>query len=398
MSNKYIHNDTLALYVHWPYCLAKCPYCDFNSHVSASVDHERWRKAYKADLSAQAAKLGTRRLTSIFFGGGTPSLMEAESVATVIETARELWEFDDNIEITLEANPTSIEAEKFRDFASAGVNRVSVGVQALNDADLKALGREHSVQEALNALEIAATTFERFSFDLIYTREGQSLEQWVAELNRAIPLAKAGHMSLYQLTIEAGTKFKTLFDSGRLILPDDDVSAEFYNTTIEMMDKNGMPMYEISNYAATGQQSRHNLTYWHYGDYIGVGPGAHGRCRVLDHKEQMQTIATRAHKAPDIWLDHVLRDAHHDAPFQRAQSLNAQDQMEEMLLVGLRLRSGVYLPDIQERTGLNPLEFINSQNLAMLQDEGLIHFDASQLSLTRKSYTVLDSVIAALLS
>jgi oxygen-independent coproporphyrinogen-3 oxidase len=325
--------------------------------------------------------------------------MEPATIAHVIETARGLWDFDDNIEITLEANPTSIEADKFKDFKAAGINRVSVGVQSLIDADLKALGREHNAAEALKAIDIAADTFERFSFDLIYTREGQTLSDWEAELKRALPLARGAHMSLYQLTIEPGTRFKTLFDSGRLILPSDDESAQFYDLTRDMMDSAGLPMYEISNYARKGQESRHNLTYWRYGDYAGIGPGAHGRLRIFDDlNDETTTISTRGHKAPEKWLEYVLRHQHHEAPFQNAQSLAPQDQLEEMVLVGLRLREGISYRAVQERTGLDLNSFIVKRNLEMLIAEGLAIQEGDILRLTDKGLPLLDGITAALLA
>jgi oxygen-independent coproporphyrinogen-3 oxidase len=398
MSNKILHNSPLALYVHWPYCLAKCPYCDFNSHVSDTVDHEQWRKAYEADLKAHKEKLGARRITSIFFGGGTPSLMQPQTIAHVINTAQELWHFDNNIEITMEANPTSIEAQKFQDFKEAGINRVSVGVQSLIDTDLKALGREHNATEAMQAVDIAQNTFNRFSFDLIYTREGQELKDWEKELKQALPMAQGGHISLYQLTIEPGTKFKTLFDSGRLILPDDDTSAAFYELTRDMMGDAGLPMYEISNYARADEQSRHNLTYWQYGDYAGIGPGAHGRLRVTDENNNIKTISTRGHKAPPKWLEHVLREKHAEAPFQNAHALSAQDQLEEMVLVGLRLREGLAYSDVKARTGLNLEEFISKPHLKMLSEEGLVQQGEDRLRLTDKGLPLLDGVTAALLA
>lgn len=399
MSNNLNNISPLALYVHWPYCLAKCPYCDFNSHVAASIEHKIWQRAYEADLKAHKEHLGTRNITSIFFGGGTPSLMEPATIAHVIDTARGLWDFDDDIEITLEANPTSIEADKFKDFKAAGINRVSVGVQSLIDADLKALGREHNAAEALKAIDIAADTFERFSFDLIYTREGQTLSDWEAELKSALPLARGGHMSLYQLTIEPGTRFKTLFDSGRLILPSDDESAQFYDLTRDMMDAAGLPMYEISNYACKGQESRHNLTYWRYGDYAGIGPGAHGRLRIFDDvNAETTTISTRGHKAPEKWLEYVLRDQHYEAPFQNAQSLAPQDQLEEMVLVGLRLREGISFQAVQERTGLDLNSFIVKRNLEMLITEGLAIQEGDILRLTDKGLPLLDGITAALLA
>jgi oxygen-independent coproporphyrinogen-3 oxidase len=293
-----------ALYVHWPFCRSKCPYCDFNSHVREDVDHARWRAALLAELDHFADRTGGRQLTSIFFGGGTPSLMAPETVAAVIDRATERWAPAPGIEITLEANPTSVEAGKFAGFRVAGVNRVSLGVQALNDADLAALGRQHSAAEAVAAVRLAQRHFPRVSFDLIYARSGQSLSAWRMELAEALELASE-HLSVYQLTIEPETAFGAAWRRGELTVPDEDSAAALYEETQTILEKAGMPAYEISNHARAGSACRHNLTYWRYGDYAGIGPGAHGRLTLGDGRR-----ATRQHRAPEAWLGAVEAQGH----------------------------------------------------------------------------------------
>ncbi|MFO7482571.1 radical SAM family heme chaperone HemW, partial [Oceanibaculum nanhaiense] len=293
--------DSLAVYVHWPFCRSKCPYCDFNSHVSASIDHARWRAALLREIDHYADRTLGRTVSSIFFGGGTPSLMEPATAAAVIEHIGKRWRLDAGVEITLEANPTSVEAALLAGFRSAGVNRVSLGVQALNDADLHFLGREHSAREALDAVAIAARLFDRFSFDLIYARPGQTVEAWEAELRQALSHA-AGHISAYQLTIEEGTPFHLRHARGEFRIPDEDTGAALYEATQDVLEQAGLPAYEISNHARPGEESRHNLAYWRYADYAGIGPGAHGRLTLAQGK-----IATRQHRAPQIWLERVER-------------------------------------------------------------------------------------------
>jgi putative oxygen-independent coproporphyrinogen III oxidase len=292
--------EGLALYVHWPFCVTKCPYCDFNSHVRASIDDTAWRTALLADLAHEAAKLPNRRLASIFFGGGTPSLMPPATVAAIIEAATTHWPAEPDIEITLEANPSSVEAARFAGFASAGVNRLSLGLQALDDADLKALGRPHNLAQGLAALDIAQRHFARVSFDLIYDRPGMTTQSWEAELRRALGFG-TDHLSLYQLTIEAGTRFAALHAKGQLTLPDSDVSADLFEMTRAMTAAAGIPAYEVSNHARPGSESRHNITYWTYGDYAGIGPGAHGR---------RFGTATERLKKPEAWLTAVSEKGH----------------------------------------------------------------------------------------
>lgn len=373
----------LALYVHWPFCKAKCPYCDFNSHVREGVDGLAWREALLAELRYVASLLGPRRVTSIFFGGGTPSLMDAATVEAIIKEADTLWGLDTPCEITLEANPTSVEAAKFRDFRAAGINRVSVGVQALRDDDLKALGRMHSVAEAIEAVRIAATTFDRYSFDLIYARPHQTPEAWAQELKEAISMM-GGHASVYQLTIEPGTQFHTLYHSGRLPIPDEDHAAAFYEVTQTLLEGAGMPAYEISNHAKAGHESRHNLTYWNYGEYAGIGPGAHGRIYITPNT----LAATRTHRAPEEWLARVKRAGHGYHPFE---AIDARAQFEERLMMGLRLIDGIALEGLDTA-------WLNTKKIAALKQEGLLEQNNARLIPTLKGRLVLTALNAALLA
>ena len=369
----------VAIYIHWPFCRKKCPYCDFNSHVTNHVDHAAWRAAYAREIDSYARLLGQRKVSSIFFGGGTPSLMEPETVKSVLDDIVKYWDIDPDCEITMEANPTSIEANKFRDFRNAGINRVSVGVQSLRDEQLRFLGREHNAAEALKALEIASSTFDRMSFDLIYARPNQSLSEWEDELNEALGFAK-GHMSLYQLTIEDGTQFKTLRDSGRLVELDYDVAGDMYLLTAEIMEAAGLPAYEISNYAALGQESRHNLTYWRYQDYIGIGPGAHGRLTLPDGRK----IATRTHKGPEMWMKQVMDTGCGAKPFD---DLSTRDQLEERIMMGLRLREGIALPT----------ELADKDEIRFLRDNNFLHLSNGQLSVPQDKWPLLDSILGKIL-
>ena len=301
----------MGVYIHWPFCAAKCPYCDFNSHVRTFFDQKEWVDAYVKSLEYYAALLPEKQMVSLFFGGGTPSLMTGESVRAIIDTVRRLWPVVNDFEVTLEANPTSVEAQKFEAFKEAGVTRISLGVQALNDADLKFLGREHNVAEALQAVEVAAQYFDRYSFDLIYGRPDQALKAWESELKQALTYAR-GHMSLYQLTIERGTPFHMQYHRGEFSVPDEVQGAEFYHVTQDVMEAAGLPSYEVSNHAAPGQACRHNLVYWHMADYIGVGAGAHGRFTMDGDK-----YASRDHSAPDIWLKRVREQGHGAHPLEK---------------------------------------------------------------------------------
>lgn len=365
----------LALYVHWPFCVSKCPYCDFNSHVREEVDQERWRDALLADLAHEAERTAGIRLGSIFFGGGTPSLMPPATVAALIEAAERHWGFAPGIEITLEANPSSVEAARFADLAAAGVNRVSLGLQALDDRALRFLGRAHSVDEGLAALETAQRAFARVSFDLIYARPGQSASQWAAELDRALAFG-TGHLSLYQLTIEPGTRFATLAAKGELVPADPDESAALYEWTQERTAAAGLPAYEISNHARPGEESRHNLTYWRYGDYAGVGPGAHGR---------RAGAATRRHRKPENWLAALSRNTHGIAEERHLPSVERET---EALLMGLRLAEGVALDRVAG--ALDPA------GLARMEAQGLVERSGDRLRVVPRGMLLLDAILAEL--
>jgi oxygen-independent coproporphyrinogen-3 oxidase len=379
--------EPLALYIHWPFCLAKCPYCDFNSHVRARISQARFAAALRAELAWEAQRLGRRPLGSIFFGGGTPSLMEPSTAAALIEDARRLFDAAPTIEITLEANPTSVEAARLRDFAQAGVNRVSLGVQSLDEAALRMLGREHSAAQAVAALEIARDIFPRLSFDLIYARPGQSLDSWRAELAAALTLA-ADHLSLYQLTIEPGTAFEARHRQGEIVLPEDDVAAALYEATADAAGTFGLLPYEVSNYARPGAESRHNLAYWHYRDYAGIGPGAHGRVTV-----DGVLRATRRHRAPEPWAERVERDGHgttEDAPVPPI------DRAREMLLMGLRLTEGVDAARFLARTCVALADAVEPDVLARAQEEGYLTWADGRLAATEAGRLRLDALLGAL--
>ncbi len=370
----------LALYVHWPFCVSKCPYCDFNSHVRDSVDQAAWLHALLADLAHEAAALPGRRLASIFLGGGTPSLMPPATVAAIIEAACRTWPPTDNVEITLEANPSSVEAARFADIAAAGVNRVSLGVQALHDDALAFLERAHGVDEALAALDVAQRHFARVSFDLIYARPGQSLAGWEAELTRALSFGTE-HLSLYQLTIEPGTRFATLAAKGQLTLPDPDLSADLFEATQALTRAAGLPLYEVSNHARPGAESRHNLTYWRYRDYAGIGPGAHGRRGGL---------ATVRRKKPENWIAAVERNGH---GVEREDALTPDERVTEALVMGLRMREGVDLARIAT-LGERPIDaVVRTDAVALLARQGLLVRDGDRLALTPAGIPVLDAVL-----
>ena len=377
----------LALYIHWPFCLAKCPYCDFNSHVRDTIPQARFAAALRRELAWEAARLGPRRLTSIFFGGGTPSLMAPETVAALIEDARALFQATTDLEITLEANPTSVEREKLTAFREAGVNRLSLGVQALDDAALGQLGRRHDAGQAMAALEHARAVFPRLSFDLIYARPGQSLMEWRGELRRALGLA-ADHLSLYQLTIEPGTAFEALHRNGTIALPDEDLATALYDATAEEAGKFGLLPYEISNYAKPGAESRHNLAYWRYADYAGIGPGAHGRV-TLDGALH----ATRRHRAPEPWADRVERDGHGST----AEEIVApRDRAREALLMGLRLAEGIDLAWFTARTGFAIADAVDDSILQACIGEGYLTATDDRLTATAEGRRRLDALLPRL--
>ncbi|MFC7396463.1 radical SAM family heme chaperone HemW [Chelatococcus sp. GCM10030263] len=374
-----------GVYVHWPFCASKCPYCDFNSHVRHTpVDEARFVAAFAAEIAHRAEMTGKRQVTSIFFGGGTPSLMKPATVGAILEAIGRHWSVAADVEVTLEANPTSVEAERFRGYRAAGINRVSLGVQAMNDTDLKALGRRHTAAEAMAAVTVAATHFERFSFDLIYARPQQTPAAWAAELTTAIAHA-AEHLSLYQLTIEPDTFFFKLHAAGKLVVPDADTARALYDVTQEVCAAHGLPAYEISNHAQRGAECRHNLVYWRYGEYAGVGPGAHGRLVTGQGRLAMAT-----ERSPETWLELVERRGH---ALVDVELLSAEAEGDEYLLMGLRLGEGID-PDRFAALAGRPLD---PARVAMLLDEGLIErrFDG-RLGVTPSGFPVLDAVVADL--
>ena len=374
-----------GVYLHWPFCASKCPYCDFNSHVRhTQVDEPRFIAAFEREIAHNAALTGPREVTSIFFGGGTPSLMRPATVGAILEAVAKHWSVAPGAEISLEANPTSVEAERFRGYRAAGVNRVSLGVQALNDADLRRLGRMHTAAEALAAVRIAADTFERYSYDLIYARPHQTPAEWAAELEEAIGYA-VEHLSLYQLTIEPGTWFERLFAAGKLSVPDSETGRALYDVTQEVCARRGLPAYEISNHARPGAECRHNLVYWRYGEYAGIGPGAHGR--LVTDKGRLATATIRG---PEDWLAAVERDGH---GIENRETLSAEAQGDEFLLMGLRLVEGIDPARFAALAG-RPLD---AGRLDSLITDGLIARDAAgRLRVTEAGFPVLDALVADL--
>jgi oxygen-independent coproporphyrinogen-3 oxidase len=379
--------ETLALYIHWPFCLAKCPYCDFNSHVRERIDQGRFAAALRRELSWEAERLGRRTLASIFFGGGTPSLMAPETVAALIGDARRLFDAADDIEITLEANPTSVEAGKLASFRAAGVNRISLGVQSLRAEPLAALGRQHSAGQAVAALETARRIFPRISFDLIYARPGQTLADWRAELREALSLAH-DHLSLYQLTIEPGTAYEALHRRGELVLPDEELAAALYEATGEEAARFGLLGYEVSNYAVPGSESRHNLAYWRYGDYAGIGPGAHGRVSLGG-----ALLATRRHRAPEPWAERVEAHGHGTT---HEDAVAPQERAREALLMGLRLAEGIDAARFAARTGIALDDAVDAGVLAQAIDAGYLALEGGRLVALPEGRMRLDALLGAL--
>ncbi len=373
-----------GIYVHWPFCKAKCPYCDFNSHVRhQDVDSMAFAKGLVSELQWFAQTTSHRQVTSIFFGGGTPSLMPPAAVAAVLDEIAKLWSVADTVEITMEANPTSVEAENFRGYRLAGVNRVSVGVQALNEEDLKALGRQHTPQEAIRAFKLALKVFPRVSFDLIYARPRQTLEGWREELKRALG-EQEGHMSLYQLTIEPGTAYFDLHAKGTLVIPDEDKATDMFDLTQDLTEKAGLHAYEVSNHASEGQESRHNLLYWRYGEYVGVGPGAHAR---IGEGENRRAIVME--KYPETWRKLVNDKGNgiiENIP------VDPKDQASEYLLMGLRISEGIDLTHYEKLNG----EAMDANKIAGLKSLGLIRREGQQLMATRDGRRLLNAVISEL--
>ncbi len=377
--------SAFGVYIHWPFCLSKCPYCDFNSHVRhGGIDQERYVAAYLREMATMARRTGKREVTSIFFGGGTPSLMKPQTVAALLDGVARHWNVARDVEVTLEANPTSVEAERFRGFRAAGVNRVSLGVQALDDTSLKELGRLHSADEAMKAVGIARSVFERYSFDLIYARPHQTPAIWAEELKRAIAEA-AEHLSLYQLTIEADTPFFALHESGKLVTPDEDTARAFYDTTQEICDAAGLSAYEISNHARAGAECRHNLVYWRGDDYAGIGPGAHGRI-----VENGRRIATATEKRPESWLMRVESLGH---GLVVDEALTREERADEYLLMGLRLAEGIDPRRFEEIAG-RPLD---ERRIAILRAEGAVETTKNgHLRVAQAAFPILDAVVADL--
>ncbi|HEY6861390.1 MAG TPA: radical SAM family heme chaperone HemW [Pseudolabrys sp.] len=374
-----------AVYVHWPFCLSKCPYCDFNSHVRhGGVDEARFLGAYETEIAATAARVPGRTVSSIFFGGGTPSLMQPSSVQTIIDCISKHWTIAPNVEVTLEANPTSVEATRFRGFRSAGVNRVSLGVQALDDTSLKELGRLHTAQEALNAVAIARSIFDRYSFDLIYARPQQTLAAWAAELKRAIAEA-AEHLSLYQLTIEPDTPFAGLYKAGKLAIPDEDLARDLYDLTQAVCADAGLPAYEISNHARPGAECRHNLVYWRGHDYAGVGPGAHGRLTIDGRR-----VATATEKRPEAWL---MRVEESGIGLTVEEKLTSGEAADEYLVMGLRLAEGIDPARYSALAG----RALDPKRISILREEGAVEtMTDGRLRVTQSGFPLLDAVVADL--
>ena len=370
--------DCLALYVHWPFCVSKCPYCDFNSHVRDTIEQDEWREALLADLAHEAALLPGRELTSIFFGGGTPSLMEPATVAALVSAARDYWSASDDLEVTLEANPNSVEAARFAELAAAGVNRLSLGLQSFDDESLRFLGRAHSADEGLAALEIAQKHFARVSFDLIYALPGDTEQGWQTRLERGLSLGTS-HLSLYELTIEPGTRFATMVGRREFEPLDSDTAASLYELTDALTSAAGLSGYEISNYGARGAESRHNLTYWRYGDYAGVGPGAHGR------RLGMRTVR---HKKPENFLSAVSRNGHGIVEEER---LNPREAADEALVMGLRLREGIDPAAIEERFGV---PVVDLEKVRRLAESGHLVASDGRISTTLAGRLLLDRILA----
>lgn len=379
-----------GIYIHWPYCLSKCPYCDFNSHVVETIDHSSWRKCYEQEIKYIAEKTPENLVTSIYFGGGTPSLMEPDTVEHILSNIQQNWRMANDVEITLEANPTSIEQQKFEDFRTSGINRVSVGVQALNDKDLKFLGRQHSAKDAKNALEIAYKTFERVSFDLIYARPDQTVVEWQKELEEALSIAKAGHLSLYQLTIEPGTAFETMYKRKEFSVPDDELGGTLYEATNDITKQHGFEHYEISNYAKAGEESRHNMTYWQYEDYAGIGPGAHGRLTISGEK-----FATRTHRAPKIWQERVNTSGHGYHDFEK---ISKKDRTLETLLMGLRTEKGVLFEKLETEGGADWKNVLNEKKLAEYRQAGYISQAQNKIALTTVGRQRLNKILEDILN
>ena len=380
----------LAVYIHWPFCLSKCPYCDFNSHVRERIDAAAWQAAYLRQIEAYAKRIGERRIASIFFGGGTPSLMPPETVSAIVDAVAAAWTLDSAAEITLEANPAAVDRNRFAGFAAAGVNRVSIGVQSFDDRALRFLGRGHSADDARTAIRLAGRYFDRFSFDLIYALPEQTDRDWRAQLRDALAEA-GGHLSLYQLTIEPGTAFHAQWARGDLVTPDEDAAGNLYETTQDVLEAAGLPAYEISNHARPGDEARHNLTYWRYGDYAGIGPGAHGRIAVGGVRH-----ATRHHRAPEVWLERASRAADPFAAERGSTVVSDAEAIAEAAMMGLRTAEGVPLARL---AALGDAEAaLDRDAMARLAEAGLLEDDPDRLRATAAGRQRLNAVLAAILN
>lgn len=375
-----IKKPPFGLYIHWPYCVSKCPYCDFNSHVAQTIDHAQWAQAFEAELHRVFQESKGQKVSSIFFGGGTPSLMAPQTVNRILETTASLWGVRDDVEITLEANPTTVESDTFANFKNAGINRLSIGIQSLRPDVLKFLGRAHSVEEGYRALELAAKTFDRYSFDLIYARPNQSLADWQDELTQALSLS-AGHLSLYQLTIEPGTAFY----KDNVPAAEENLGADLFDLTQTMMEKAGMPAYEISNHAKPGEESRHNLVYWQGDDYIGIGPGAHSR---------LNNFAIHQIYKPDLWLNGVLKNGTGE---QKRKKLAPDERAVELLMMGLRLKNGINCNKFQQVSGKSLQSCLDPDGLDLLLTHDLIEWDQQHLRPTYEGRKCLDGVLEKLI-
>ncbi|NRB11003.1 MAG: coproporphyrinogen III oxidase [Rickettsiaceae bacterium] len=379
----------ILIYLHWPFCLSLCPYCDFNSHLAAKIDQDKWLQAYLKEINFFIDKIKNKKVKSIFFGGGTPSLMNPKIVAAIIDYIAKIATIDDNTEITLEANPTSSEVDKFIEFRNAGINRVSIGIQALNDRDLQKLGRKHNSKEAINAINLASNIFPRFSFDLIYARPQQTMQEWQQELTLAInDLPLKGHISLYQLTIEKGTEFYKLYNNKQLTLPENDLAANMYEWTNNYLIANGYERYEISNYAIKGEECKHNLGYWHYEEYIGIGPGAHSRLHLKN-----KILANMMIHKPDKWLDQVLTKGD---GIQQQVKLSTKEIIEEIIMMGMRLSSGISDHNLQQLLNLKFSDVLKQDTLQEYINLGLIKDNKDKLCLTDKGLLLHSYIVPRL--
>ncbi|MBV1862857.1 MAG: radical SAM family heme chaperone HemW [Rhodobacteraceae bacterium] len=379
-------NAGFGIYFHWPFCQSKCPYCDFNSHVRTAVDQARWARAFVKEIEYHARLTPNRTVDTVFFGGGTPSLMLPETVATILEAVRKNWSVSSSVEVSLEANPTSVEVTRFKGFSESGINRISMGIQALNDPDLKALGRLHSVTDARQAFDIAKLIFNTVSFDLIYARQGQALSSWCHELKTALSMA-VDHLSLYQLTIEDGTRFGDLYQRGKLRdLPSDNLASEMFDATQDICSAAGLNAYEVSNHAKSGAECRHNLIYWRYGDYVGIGPGAHGRMTLGGNK-----LAFESPLSPEEWLAKIESA---ETATVISETISPNDQFSEYLLMSLRLAEGSNLERLQK---LNPQRF-DIAHLRQLEDDGFLKLSNQNIKTTPKGRLVLNALLGEILT